>query len=231
MRKLVLYGAIAIGVVLYLGVGGGPLLAYTNYSEDGDETNCAQSGCHGDFRASSYVSATDGMDWGNLHNVHRSDMLAFDCDACHVGSSRLPVPLASSDGGDGLSAIGCMGCHGRNEDNTAENPSFPNGLGAGLRQQHHIAGVTGCANCHDDADPAKYTPVGESVLPDYYANPGNNHPDMPTASCNDDGSEDFAGAASGLDNDGDGDSDGDDMDCIEVPIDPTTWSRVKARYR
>jgi hypothetical protein len=36
---------------------------------------------------------------------------------------------------------------------------------------------------------------------------------MPTASCNDDGSEDFAGIAEGLDNDGDGPYDGDDGDC------------------
>jgi len=72
-----------------------------------------------------------------------------------------------------------------------------------LRQHHTNAGVTECSGCHDDADPANYTPVGEEVLPPYYASPGTSHPSMPTGPCNDDGSEHFAGATIGLDNDGD----------------------------
>jgi hypothetical protein len=128
-------------------------------------------------------------------------------------SDRFPVFLNSSLGGDGLAPISCTGCHGRNEDNTVANPEFPNGRGAGLRQQHQTAGVTECLECHEDADPANYTTVGEHVLPEYYANPGTGHPAMPTGPCNDDGSENFAGIPEGLDNDGDVDYDGDDADC------------------
>ena len=106
-----------------------------------------------------------------------------------------------------------MGCHGRDEDNVVGNPSFPDGRGAGLRQQHTNAGVNDCIPCHADADPANYTPVGEDVLPPYYANPGTGHPNMPTTPCNDDGSEDFAGLTTGQDNDGDGIYDGDDASC------------------
>lgn len=186
-------------------------MGYTQYSQNGDDTYCAA--CHGDFRSNLYISQSDGQLWGNIHNIHRSDMLGGDCDACHIDSGRFPVPLDESAGGDGLAAIGCMGCHGRDEDNVAGNPSFPFGRGAGLRQHHQRAGETICLGCHDDSDPANYTPVGEDVLPPYYANPGTGHPDIPTSGCNDDGSENFAGTAIGLDNDGDSSYDTDDADC------------------
>lgn len=205
--------------------------AFPRYSSDGDATYCAQSGCHGDFRASSYTSNTDGMDWGNLHNLHRFDMLGGDCEVCHTSPDFLPVNMASSDGGNGLSALGCMGCHGRNADSNPENPSFPNGLGAGLRQHHTDAGVKDCVMCHEDANPANYTPVGEHVLPAYYANPGTGHDDMPADPCNDDTSEDFAGIAEGLDNDGDGLYDDADSDCDPTPTVDRTWGRIKAWYR
>jgi len=185
--------------------------AYTQYSQDGDDTNCAA--CHGDFRSNLYISPVDGQLWGNIHNIHRSDMLGGDCDACHLSSGRFPVMLDESAGGDGLAAIGCMGCHGRDEDNVAANPSSPNGRGAGLRQHHFRAGETVCLGCHGDSDPANYTTVGEDVLPPYYANPGTGHDDMPTTACNDDGSENFAGTTIGLDNDGDLLYDTDDTDC------------------
>lgn len=144
-------------------------------------------------------------------------MLSGDCDACHVNSD-LPVYLASSNGGNGMAAIGCMGCHGRAEDNVAGNPESPHGSGAGLRQYHQNAGVTDCAGCHQDAIPANYTPVGEHVLPPYYANPGVGHPNIPTDACNVDGSENFAGAAVGQDNDGDQAYDGLDSDCLGTPV-------------
>lgn len=185
--------------------------AYTQYTVNDDATNCGA--CHGDFRANSYTSLSDGEPWGNLHNLHRSTILSGDCDACHLAAGRFPVPLDESAGGDGLAAIGCMGCHGRDEDNVASNPSFPFGRGAGLRQHHTNAGVNACMGCHDDADPASYTPVGEETLPPYYASPGNGHDMIPTGPCNEDGSEDFAGAATGLDNDGDGIYDTDDPGC------------------
>jgi hypothetical protein len=185
--------------------------AYNQYSENGDATNCRA--CHGDFRSNNYISPVDGQLWGNLHNIHRSTMLSGDCDACHQSNDRFPVILYDSLGGDGLDPIACMGCHGRSEDNVAANPSFPHGLGAGLRQHHTNAGVENCVGCHDDADPANYTPVGEEVLPPYYANPGNGHDAIPSESCNDNGSENFAGASIGLDNDGDHLYDTDDPGC------------------
>jgi len=185
--------------------------AYTQWSQGNDSGNCAT--CHGDFRAGSYISPADGQNWGNLHNLHRTTMLGGDCDTCHGGSNRFPVLLDDSDGGSGLESISCMGCHGRTEDTGPSNPDFSSGAGAGLRQHHTNAGVTVCTGCHEDAAPANYTPVGEEILPPYYANPGTGHPAMPTAPCNDDGSENFAGAAIGLDNDGNDVYDTDDAAC------------------
>lgn len=185
--------------------------AYTQWSIDDDATYCGS--CHGDFRNNNYISSADGQLWGNLHNIHRSTMLSGDCNACHQAGDTFPVLIDESGGGDGLDPIGCMGCHGRAEDNVAENPSFPHGLGAGLRQHHTNAGVADCLECHADANPANYTPVGEEVLPPYYANPGNGHDSIPSESCNDNGSEDFAGASTGLDNDGDQLYDTDDPGC------------------
>ena len=193
--------------------------AYDRWSVNDDATNCGS--CHGDFRSNTYISLSDGQLWGNLHNIHRQTMVSGDCNTCH-GSSTFPVLLASSDGGDGLDPIGCMGCHGREEDTGAGNPEGPNGYGAGLRQHHHNSGVTACAACHQDADPADYTPVGEDVLPPYYANPGANHPTIPTGPCNEDGSENFAGDPQGQDNDGDGAYDGDDGDCVDTAVPGST---------
>lgn len=192
--------------------------AYTQYSLNGENTYCAR--CHGDYRSNVYISPSDNQLWGNLHNIHRTTMLSGDCDACHVAADRFPTYLDVSAGGEGLDPIGCMGCHGRTEDNVAGNPSFPNGLGAGLRQHHTNAGVNDCVDCHDDANPANYTPVGEEVLPPYYADSGTGHPNIPTGPCNDDGSENFAGAATGLDNDGDQLYDTGDPGCdlSAVPI-------------
>lgn len=203
--------------------------AWEQYSEDTDATNCARTDCHGDFRDDNYISATDGMNWGDLHDLHRNGMLNGDCATCHGSSGFSPVMLAASEGGDGLDAISCAGCHGRTEDDTAANPDFGalSGYAAGLRQHHHGAGVTICADCHDDADPANYTPVGEGTLPPYYADPGMDHPDMPANAC--DGSEDFAGAPEGLDNDGDGSYELEDSDCA-TPIEPATWGEIKALY-
>ncbi len=202
--------------------------AYDKYSANRDATNCRA--CHGDFRATAYVSPVDGQNWGNLHNLHRTNMLNSDCNACHF-SSRFPTFIGSSAGGTGLSPIGCLGCHGRAEDNVAGNPEFPaGGYGAGLRQHHQNAGITDCLECHDDSAPASYTPVGEHVLPPYYANPGTGHPSMPTQSCNADGSENFAGASHGLDNDGDDVFDTADNDCA-TPVENRVWGSVKSLFR
>lgn len=186
-------------------------MGYATYSQNDDATNCRA--CHGDFRSDNYISLTDGQNWGNLHNMHRGDILNFDCAVCHEAGSDFPVFLDDSDGGaGGMESIGCMGCHGRAEDNVPENPEFNEGYGAGLRQHHTLAGVGICQNCHTDANPASYTPVGEDVLPPYYVNPGTGH-NIPNESCNSDGSENFRGAPEGLDNDGDNIYDTLDPDC------------------
>jgi hypothetical protein len=108
------------------------------------------------------------------------------------------------------------------------NDSESAGRGAGLRQHHTNAGELDCMDCHDDADPANYTPVGEDVLPDYYANPGSNHPAIPTDSCNPLGTENFAGTSIGLDNDGDGQTDGSDSDCQTANTPPTQPGALSA---
>jgi len=188
------------------------LMTWTSESWAYDEYAAGCDDCHGGFRSSPYTSLSDGSSWGDdLHDVHRNTMLGGDCDACHAGGFA-PVSLDSSDGGSGLSAISCVGCHGREED--MGNDSVSAGRGAGLRQHHTNAGETDCVGCHDDAVPANYTPVGEDVLPDYYANPGSNHPAMPIDSCNPTGTENFAATALGLDNDGNGDYDTADSNCL-----------------
>jgi hypothetical protein len=204
-----------------------PGLAYDRYSVNRDATNCRA--CHGDFRAAAYVSPVDGQNWGNIHNLHRTTMLNGDCSACHF-SSRFPTFIGSSTGGTGLSPIGCLGCHGRAEDNVPGNPEFGAGYGAGLRQRHQIAGVTDCIECHADSDPANYTPVAENVLPPFYANPGTNHPAMPTQSCNANGSENFAGTAEGLDNDGNNIYDTNDVSCA-TPVETQSWGSIKSLFR
>jgi hypothetical protein len=87
----------------------------------------------------------------------------------------------------------------------------------GLRQHHTDAGVTVCMDCHFDANPANCTPVGEHVLPHYYAPPDGAHPDKPTDPCDGDGSESVFGST-GLDNDGDGLDDGADPNCPAGPV-------------
>ncbi len=182
-------------------------LAYEDYS------GCEN--CHLSFTENPYISLSDGADWGNsLHDVHRNGMLNRDCDVCHTSGGRSPVFLGSSNGGEGLSAISCAGCHGRDQD--MGNDSISAGRGAGLRQ-HHVGSAT-CAGSTCHTDQTGYTPVGENVLPNYYANPATTeHPFIPTDSCNLNGEEGaFAGTLLGLDNDGDGIYDAADPDCAPI---------------
>jgi hypothetical protein len=227
-RGIVAALLITIGAVLAWPRSG---IAYTQYTQNGgDATNCGS--CHGDFRATSYTSLVDGQNWGNLHNLHRTTMLSSDCATCH-GADFLPVILDASDGGTGLSPIGCVGCHGQAQDNVAGNPEVGagrSGYGAGLRQHHQAAGVTDCSSCHLDANPANYTPVGENILPTYYATPGTGHPAMPSESCNGNNTENFAGATQGLDNDGDNVYDTSDPNCL-APVESSTWGSIKSYYQ
>ena len=209
---------VLLALIAILMIGTSDVFAY------GDYAGC--EGCHGDFRADPYAGPPGGTGWptGSLHNIHRNDMLGGDCDTCHGSGSPTPVFLDSSNGGNGLSAISCVGCHGRDQD--GGNDSVSGGLGAGLRQHHTEAGIPGCAGCHTDAVLANYTPEDENILPNYYANPGNNHPAMPTNSCNPAATafvENFAGTALGLDNDGDGTYDMADVDCEGFPVELMTF--------
>lgn len=155
--------------------------------------------CHGAFIGKPYVAFTDGQTWNpDLHDIHRNTMLNFDCKTCHTSPTFFPVFIGSSDGGTGLPGVGCLGCHGREAD--IGHDAISPGRAAGLNQHHHRKGVTECAKCHTDADPAGYTPVGEDVLPAYYFQDVA-HPDKPTDSCS--LSELFVSPVNGLDNDGD----------------------------
>jgi hypothetical protein len=191
-----------------------------------DETNGTP------FLQDEYISPADDKPWREmyqeveadppvpeeevgLHDIHRHIMLdkigRSRCSVCHTRPPFYPVFLGSSTGGEGLEAISCGGCHGRNED--AGNDSISRGLGAGLRQHHTNAGVTECKTCHRDANPANYTPVGEDVSPSYYAAPNDVFVNKPTDPCNQRRDEDYAGGPKGLDNDGDGRYDMSDRDC------------------
>ncbi len=186
--------------------------AYDRYKNEATGAgNC--STCHGDF--------TDGVSpkgsvfpQADKHVMHRSSS-AMDagCDLCHTnGDNRNPF-LGSSDGTGNNAGVGCVGCHGREAD--AGNDSLSPGRGAGLRQHHYNAGITNCADCHIDADPANYSPVGEDVVPQYYGTVDTlaDEPCNLVAQGNLNENWTVDSAFIGLDNDGDGLYDGSDPDC------------------
>lgn len=84
------------------------------------------------------------------------------CNLCHIGTSRTPVYIGSSNGTNSTPGLGCTGCH----------------VGPGLRKHHEINGVTGCyADCHHNSSEVA---APESANPPYYGtadtrvrNPGN----------------------------------------------------------
>ena len=199
--------------------------------------NCA--GCHGSFHLGNpYVSSHDGVAWllqgtpVDLHFGHQSMVMPIaqigvpggaNCKVCHTGADVDPVFLGSSDGGPGFPPLGCIGCHGR-----AETAAGGVVRGAGERQAHYRKGVTVCADagCHtgagtsNDAIPATFAVVAESVKPPYYFTPDAAHPDKPTDPCNRNGSESRLAPPLGLDNDGD--LVYDVADCGSAGVDPTT---------
>jgi hypothetical protein len=204
----------------------GAALAYEQYSTSRTTGNCAT--CHGGFRSNPYTSQKPGEgDWpGDLHDVHRYDMLNGDCEACHGSGSRFPVRIGISAGGLGLPAISCSGCHGRAEDGSGSGSV---GYGAGLRQHHWRAGETECVDCHDDSNPTAFTTASEDTLPPYYFTIDPSHPTKPTDPCNPspdfiEGS--FAATTLGLDNDGDGSYDGNDSDCATATAGPGETSTI-----
>ena len=155
---------------LTLTVAAPPAGAYQRYN-DGCQT------CHGGFLdGTSTKGSTFPLD--DKHEMHRnSSYMATDCNLCHTsGDGRNPF-IGSSTGVTGVTGLGCTGCHGRNED--AGHDTGSPGRGAGLRQHHYRANTNintvssrVCVNCHSDANPANYTPVGENVKPPYYGGPG-----------------------------------------------------------
>jgi len=223
-------------------------MAYPTFSQgkvvnpDGVEEsfgNCKT--CHGNFPAGTYVSLKDREVWkevytpvsggepeefSGLHDIHRFIIVdkvgGSRCSVCHTRPPFYPVLLRSSTGSTPLAPLGCAGCHGRAEDETSIS-----GPGAGLRQHHTNAGVNECKTCHADADPARYTPVGEHVPPPYYFQPDAVFPNKPTNACNQAGEEDYAGSWKGLDNDGDGAYDIFDSDC--APLLTTDLCHVRTR--
>ncbi len=199
-------------------------LAFDQYSVSKTAGYCAD--CHGGFRSGGYVSKVDGQAWSQpLHDVHRNTMLNGDCSTCHFGS-RFPTFIGSSQGGTGLAKYGCAGCHGRAEDGIT--PGTTEGFGAGLRQRHWRGGVTTCVTCHTDANPANKTPAPEKTKPPYYANPGTNHPAMPSDPCNPGPAfnENFAASTLGLDNDGNGLFDANDPSCSATAATPGESGRA-----
>jgi len=227
-RRGMVASALGAAGIVVLAVAAGsirPAGAYEQYSTD-QADNCAA--CHGDFRASGYVSNADGVAWTggtSLHNGHRTSMLSGDCNVCHSAASRFPVLLKSSVGGTGFAAISCLGCHGR-----AEPAAGGAVKGTGLRQHHYRSGVTACVNCHSDANPAGFAVAPETVKPLYYFTPDAAHPNKPTDPCNGNGGESLVAGPLGLDNDGDTTYDGSDADCA-VPTLITTWGKLKATHR
>lgn len=217
LRLALMLGLLAMVAAIGSIGPGAPTVAYERFSENDDATNCRF--CHGDFRSSSYTSLSDGQNWGNLHDLHRTTMLSNDCFACHINGDTFPVIIGAADGGNGLAPLGCVGCHGRAEDGTGTGTE---GYGLAMQRRHTVLNVgvdqngATCTTCHANAAPGGPTPVGEDVLPPFYANPGINHPNIPTDPCNPPPAltEDFAGATFGIDNDGDTIADQNDLDCV-----------------
>lgn len=223
MKRLFLLSiGVASLLTAFLCIGLPEVVAYEQYAQ-----GCID--CHGDYNSGDYVSNVDGQVWGtDLMSGHMDAFLGNDCDACHTGPGYGTVFLKSSDGGDGLAALGCVGCHGRDEGSGA--------TATGLRQHHWNNEVNVCLGCHSDSDPGTATPVDEIIRPPYYANPGNGHtiPDQPCNLASQGYPEDVLGAAGtgGLDNDGDDVYDTGDSDCASIlPVEESTWGRVKALYR
>ena len=194
---------------------------YEQYKNPSNGTgNC--SPCHGSFTNNTSPKGTNFGSASDKHQMHRSSsFMGTTCNLCHSssdgctsGCDRSPF-IGSSAGTGSNPGLGCMGCHGRDED--AGNDTGSPGRGAGLRQHHDRNGVSGCRVCHSDANPASYTPVAESTNPRYYGTADTNaaNPCNLVASANTNenwSSGDFLG----LDNDGNNDYDAADVSCASV---------------
>ncbi len=161
--------------------------------------------CHGPFFLNfEYVSLKDGTPW-NVSLMDGHINMGVDCMWCHLDFPG-STPVLTNRSGDVVHNRGCIGCHGRSDDETGictfdqpDDGTLHCGSGAGLRQHHFNSGTFLCANCHaNDTDSLVFTPVGE------------NNPSIFNGL---DGCADAVFGPTGLDNDGDGLDDGADPDC------------------
>jgi PKD repeat protein len=185
--------------------------AYERYN-DGCNT------CHGAFTDDTSPKGSV-FSSDSKHEMHRGNgSMNTQCNLCHTNGDNHNPYIGSSDGTRDNIGVGCMGCHGREEDagNDTGIASSP-GRGAGLRQHHTNSGETSCSGCHSDANPMNYTPVGEDVKPRYYGTADTNA-DMSCNPVQASGTNEnwTIGDFEGLDNDGDGMYDADaDSDCAQ----------------
>jgi hypothetical protein len=197
--------ALALGLAV---VGSSPADAYERYFP-----GCVT--CHGEFDNATSPKGTI-FPGNSKHTMHNSNgSMNAECTLCHTNIGDNPL-MDASGGTASNPGRGCVGCHGREMD--AGNDGLSGGRGAGLRQHHTVSGVTACAGCHSDADPANYTPVGEHFNPQYYGVAADSNVAEPcnlTAEngVNENWSAEDPPAFIGLDNDGDGLYDASDPDC------------------
>lgn len=198
VSRVILNALLLASAVLVIGAASAR--AYPRYND-----GCQN--CHGAFNdGTSPIGTVFPSD--DKHVMHRSNQeMNTDCNLCHTSGDGNNPFIGSSDGTATNVGVGCVGCHGREEDNVMGNPEVVagrSGRGAGLRQHHDNSGVGICLACHLDASTASYLPVDEDVFPQYYGTVDTNA-DMP---CNDAAvpqmDENWSvGDLRGLDNDGD----------------------------
>ncbi len=212
---MIVVAAIALVIAL---ANTGPLVttvdAFDTWSTARTSGNCAD--CHGNYQATNYVpqaAARQGVVWPTgLHNSHRNaspnNFLNGNCNACHSGTARFPVPLNVSAAAAPFNQ-GCNGCHS----------------GPGTRNHHErLVGVGTCSSCHG-AEPIgnEKTPLPAVYTAAIGTTSGTTRINNP---CNDGAAgRVFEGgffdvSTVGLDNDGDGLYDQADPDCQAAPPPP-----------
>ena len=175
--------------------------AFESYNDPDVDMNgyCSSTQCHPGFVGGP----------GNVtHDLHTGGdrEITDNCELCHSDTeSDNPNPLTLWSSYDDDNGYGCVGCHGRfDNDSIGRNyndfpiAGKPKASGAGLRMLHEKKGVPSCFGCHGEIDP-----LPENISPPYYND--SRAGVYFTDSCSD-----------GLDNDGDGLYDNVDPDCGAV---------------
>jgi len=138
-----------------------------------------------------------------LHDMHvGASQMTNNCDLCHTNVGDDPRINSSAAG------VSCVGCH----------------IPEGLWQRHQASGQS-CAPCHTNWS----TPEIEPTAPPYYGR-GDVALTSPCLIDKTMGGEDYSGDGKGLDNDGNTFYDALDPECILLPVEETTWGRVKSLY-